>query len=170
MHKVEKIIDFFKQHKKYPFSQYYCNYNEYCAARLMILNLTKAYIPKEQLDDWKFSSNYYDARRNDPEIFYSLISCINHTREQVFFFTITDDRENNEESNNVIINVERDDFYGEKWREDAPKEDWYSVFQITLNINDLNDYNTVNAVLEKYFNEKLNFDELSKLKETIIEQ
>ena len=164
-YKVNEILSFFKTHPNYPFDQYYSDYDEYCAARLMALKLVKAYIPKLEIDDWQFVSNYYDARRQDQAIFYSLISCINHKKEQVLFFAITDNRENISEIAEITLNVERDDFYGNKWNDDAPIDEWYSIFQITINLPKLVSFQKLDNVLKMYFQNKLSFDELWNMQE-----
>ena len=120
----------------------------------------KAYIPKDEINNWEFSSDYYDARRNDPDAFYSLLSCVNHNKEQVFFFAIVDDREESSDYKDIVINVERDDSYGDKWRDNSPMDDWYSIFQITLNLKKIIDYAKLDQLLNLYFKKKLNFNEL----------
>ncbi|QIO09174.1 hypothetical protein [Acinetobacter lanii] len=163
--KIINIIDFFKNHPNYPFTQYYSDYDQYCAARLLILNLVKAYIPELELDDWQFTSNYYDHRRRDQATFYSLMTCINHKREQVLFFALTDNRQNMSELTEISLNVERDDFYGDKWNDDAPIDEWYSIFQITLNLPKLASFQKLNDILKTYFQKKLSFDELWEIQE-----
>ena len=149
MNKILSLINYFKKHPKYPFDQYYSDYDEYCAARLMVLNLVKTYIPKLEIDDWKFVSNYYDHRRND----------------QSTFFAITDNRENMSELAEISLNVERDDFYGDKWNDDTPIDEWYSIFQITLNLPKLVSFQKLDDILKTYFQNKLSFDELWEIQE-----
>lgn len=164
-YKINEVLNFFKNHPKYPFTQYYTDYDEYCAARLLILNLIKAYIPKLELDDWQFTSNYYDARRNDPDLSYSLLACINYKKGQVLFVALTDDRENINELGEITLNVERDDSYGEKWKNDAPIDEWFSIFQITINLPKLIDFQKLDNLLKTYLQNKLSFDELWDLQE-----
>lgn len=161
---IENIISFFKNHPKFPFENYFSDYDEYVAAHLMALNLINYYINSSQLNDWKFVSTYFDYRRNDPDLRSSLIACISSKREQVFFFAISDSRYKDEINYDIQISLERDDFYGGKWELNLPKDDWYSVFEIDINLTNLIDYEKADQLFKTYFNKKLSYSELIKLR------
>lgn len=160
----ESILGFFKGHPKYPFENYFKDYDEYAAAYIMAMNLIKSYILESELDDWHYASDYYDYRRNDPDLRTSLISCINEKREQVFFFAINDSRDEKEDTSELKIYVERSDFYGGKWEFNLPEDEWYSVFQVEINLRMLQNYMKLDKVLDLYFSEKHSFVELEKIK------
>ncbi|TCM66800.1 hypothetical protein EC844_11190 [Acinetobacter calcoaceticus] len=165
---LDKIIQIYQAHPAYPFDFSYCDYAEYVAATLMVLDILKAYIPHHERADWTFVTNYYDIRRHDPESRTSLISCINLKREQVFFLAIQDARERedaDDDAQAIYVAVERDDFYGGKWEENVPVEQWFSIFQIVFDLSKMTGLDQVDQLLKTYFNQKLSFTELRQIQQ-----
>ena len=163
VNKFKEVVEFFQKHPKYPFNKYYDDYDEYIAARLMILNTIKCYIPIDDLGAWRYVSAYTDFRRNEPNLRTSLLAAINENKEQVFFFALYDSRDDSDDFPAISVAATRDDFYGGKWEENVPQEEWFSIFQITLNLEKITAYDEVDQLLKNYFNKKLNFDELREI-------
>lgn len=164
MSNIEKIVRFFHQHPKFPFNRCYSDYDEYTAAHLMATYIVKSYILEGEQSEWRYVSSYIDVRRCEPELRKSIVSCINNRRGQVFFFSLYDSRDLEDEFDAIEIGLIRDDFYGGKWETHAPIEEWYSVFEVLLNLNKLNNYVEVDQLLKTYFNNNLSFDKLQELK------
>ena len=166
MSKVQRLIEFFQKHPNFPFNKHYIDYDEYVAASLMGLNVIKYYIPENEIDNWTYAQSYFDIRRKSPQTRTSLIAIISQNREQVFYFALYDSRDNLQKLPAISVAATRDDFYGGKWEENAPQEEWFSIFQITLNLLKLTNYDEVDQLLKNYFNKKLNFDELRIIQES----
>ena len=165
MNKFKEIVEFFQNHPKFPFDFWYQNYDEYVAANLMILNIIKCYIPPHEIKDWEYTQAYFDIRR-EPETRTPILLCQNRNRQQVFLIGLVESRDNSKIPVSLALAVTRDDFYGGKWEENVPMEEWYSVFQARLNFNRKMKYREVDKLLKNYFDRKLSFDELRIIQES----
>ena len=100
MTNIEKIVNFFKNHPKFPFLQWDREYDDYCSMYLCLKNILEAYIPKEQITAWSAANEYSDFRRNpDGEVYYPL-TIINDAIEIVIHLGIL--KENKDEINKQI--------------------------------------------------------------------
>ncbi len=163
VNKFKEIVEFFQNHPKFPFNRYYSDYDEYVASNLMILNIIKSYIPKNEINNWEYAMSYYDFRRLDREAYFHTLMCQNRIREQVFLTGLVGEREYDGNDSFISVRVERDDFYGGKWEENLPIEEWYSVFQIDLDFRKAKNFKEIDHLLKTYFERKLSFDELLEI-------
>lgn len=163
MNKSEQIVAFFRNHHKFPFHNWYTNYDEYCAMYLCLTNLLKSYIPAEQYKDWSYAYNYIDFRRDpDGEVAYPLM-CINSKIELVVYLGCIKADKNGNIETNFSVQISRDDRWGDRWETNAPQEEWYNEIAIMLDINSTDSLKKTDIILKNSLDKKQKYNDLMRL-------
>ena len=166
MNKSEQIVAFFRNHHKFPFHNWYTNYDEYCAMYLCLTNLLKSYISVEQYKDWSYAYNYIDFRRNpDGEVAYPLM-CINSKIELVVYLGCIKADKNGNIETNFSVQISRDDRWGDRWETNAPQEEWYNEVAILLDFNNPVALQKIDTIFKTVFEKKITFKDLQFFEES----
>lgn len=165
MNKAEQVVNLFKGHPKFPFVNWYTDYDDYCAMYLCITNILKSYIGKNHYREWDVAYGYVDFRRDkDSGIVSFPLSCLNTELELVFFLripTVQQKKQRNHLSFNLDIG--KDDRWGGRWEYNAPREEWFTEVAITFFLESEDSLKKLDILLTKILEKKLSFDEIKAL-------
>ncbi len=75
MSKIEQVVNFFRNHPRFPFLNWNTNYDDYCAMFLCLTNILKCYIPKETYLDSSYAYGYMEFRGNPDGIVAFPLTC-----------------------------------------------------------------------------------------------
>ena len=168
MTNIEKIVNFFKNHPKFPFLQWDREYDDYCSMYLCLKNILEAYIPKEQITAWSAANEYSDFRRNpDGEVYYPL-TIINDAIEIVIHLGILKENKDGLVDVNSSIQISRDDRWGDRWENNAPEDEWYNEVAIMLDLDNAESLRKTDFILKTIVQKKQTYRELLKLKDVTL--
>lgn len=156
------LFIFFKNHPKFPFSQWNNNYDDYVAMNLFLIYLFKSKIPNCEINDWIYLKEYYNSRINDSDGLFYPFGCINHKRQQVINIGIA--KESDEENGyaSFSISTEKDSFYWEVYKDSVfnLKFDFYYSTNIYFNPKFMLVAVKIEEFLNYYFSSSLDLDGL----------
>ncbi|MEB3754859.1 hypothetical protein [Acinetobacter sp. MD2(2019)] len=169
MNKAEQIVNFYKDHPKFPFFNWYTDYDEYCAMYLCITNILKSYISEKNYSKWEIACGYVDFRRDsDSGIVSFPLSCLNTELECVLFLSIPTIQDIQDYNNfDFYVNVGQDDRWGGRWEYNAPREEWFTEVVITFFLESKESLRKLDILLTTVIENKQSFEVIKALQKSL---
>lgn len=145
------ITQFIKKHQKFPFTEWFKNYDDYCATNLLLLNIVKQKISNLDLKNWCYKNNYLNYRVSSSEGFYYPFSIINHERQLVISIGIA--KSDDEDLASMSINLDKESFYWEGYKHEETDSDMKFYYSLNIYYDPIYDEatNKLDEVLNLFF-------------------
>jgi len=145
------ITQFFKNHPQFPFTNWFKNYDDYCATNLLLLNIVKSKISSLDLKNWSNKNNYTNYRVSDSEGIYYPFSCINHKKQMVLSIGIA--KSNDKDLASMSISLDKEKFYWEAYKYEDVDSDMKFYYALNIYYDPIYDDATIklDEILKLFF-------------------
>ncbi|CAA0235590.1 hypothetical protein ABKPCSM17A_02326 [Acinetobacter baumannii] len=166
MSKIEQVVNFFRNHPRFPFLNWNTNYDDYCAMFLCLTNILKCYIPEESYTDCSYAYGYMEFRGNPEGIVAFPLTCKLPELELVIFLGTREIIQHNNGEAYFSVQISRDARWGDRWEANAPEDEWYNEIAILFDFNNPVALQKIGTIFKTVFEKKMTFKDLKSFEES----